>query len=203
MFSPEEVYYATWAIRVGERVAMSILVVTGCVVYTVLFYKAFQTIRLKVGEGENALGISIVLSMPIFLLLTLILYAYVTLSNPISISRDQAVGAEVTETTASNETTSSSSTFSAFGAAGPTDALMELQLIEQIEKNLVKANQATTVPERAALLREVATLMLVEKRALLNIAYGSDFVLACGEADPTTLEEDCQKVQEWLKLPDF
>lgn len=72
--------------RVGERIALSaIIVVIACIVM-IAFWRSVQRIELMTsGERFGGAG-TIVLSTPIFVLLALVGYTYISFSNPIAVS---------------------------------------------------------------------------------------------------------------------
>ena len=72
------------AFRIGERVTLTIVVLLVALVVMVGFWRTVQ--RIKVDDGGK-LGVagSVVLSTPVFVLMTIVGYAWVSLAHPISI----------------------------------------------------------------------------------------------------------------------
>jgi hypothetical protein len=78
------------AFRIGERITLTIVVLLVALVVMVGFWRTVQ--RVKVDDGGK-LGVagSVVLSTPVFVLMTIVGYAWVSLAHPISIGAPAAV----------------------------------------------------------------------------------------------------------------
>lgn len=72
--------------RMAERVGLTILITCVALVVMVAFRRGIQKIDLKPSDATLGIGGSVVLATPVFILLSMILYAWVTLSHPISVS---------------------------------------------------------------------------------------------------------------------
>lgn len=85
---------ATWGIafRVGERVVLSAVVVAIAVVVTVGFWRTMQKVDFQFGRDQLSGAANLVLATPVFALLTLIAFAWVSFSNPVSISVQPQAG---------------------------------------------------------------------------------------------------------------
>lgn len=75
--------------RMGERIALSIIIVTISIVVMIGFWRSLQKIDLQMSREKIGAGGTVVLGTPIFVLLALIGYAFISLSNPISLEKDR------------------------------------------------------------------------------------------------------------------
>lgn len=71
--------------RIGERVALSVIIVVLSCVVMIAFWRSVQRVDFQVSREKLGAAGSIVLSTPVFLLLALVGYTYVSLSNPIAV----------------------------------------------------------------------------------------------------------------------
>jgi hypothetical protein len=72
--------------RIGERIALSLIVVTLSIIVMVAFWRSIQKVDFQASRDKIGAGGSIILATPVFVLLALIGFAFVSLSNPISVS---------------------------------------------------------------------------------------------------------------------
>lgn len=72
--------------RIGERLTLSVIIVIVSLVVMIGFWRSIQKIDFQMSREKIGAGGSIILGTPIFVLLALVGYAFVSLSNPISIS---------------------------------------------------------------------------------------------------------------------
>ena len=79
---------ATWglALRVVERVVISLVVILVCLVVTVGFWRSIQRVDFQLSREKLSGAANVVLATPIFALLALIGFAWVSFSNPVAIS---------------------------------------------------------------------------------------------------------------------
>lgn len=75
----------TWLIRIAERMTISLVVVLVALLLTALMWKQAQKIDLAILREEGEFRSSVTFAMPVFLLLAIILFSYVSFSHPISV----------------------------------------------------------------------------------------------------------------------
>ena len=73
--------------RMGERLTLTLVVILVALVVMVGFWKSVQKVDLTQGGSLGVAG-SFMFSTPVFVLLTVVGYAYVSLSHPISVGGD-------------------------------------------------------------------------------------------------------------------
>ncbi|QPH53759.1 hypothetical protein [Pontivivens ytuae] len=72
------------AFRMAERLTLTAAVLLIALIVMIGFWRSVQKLDVDPSKGLG-IGGSVVLSTPVFVLLTLVAYAYVSLSNPISV----------------------------------------------------------------------------------------------------------------------
>ena len=79
---------ATWALafRIGERIVLSLVVVLVALVVTAGFWRSIQKIDFQFGQDKISGAANVVLATPVFALLALIGFAWVSFSNPIAVT---------------------------------------------------------------------------------------------------------------------
>lgn len=82
---PAAVAAAAFALRIGERVALSLVVVVVALTVTLGFWRSIQRVDFDLGDklGGSA---RLVLATPVLALLALIGFAWVSFSNPITVT---------------------------------------------------------------------------------------------------------------------
>ena len=90
--------------RMSERLLLTAIVIVVALVVLVGFWKTVQRVTLKDGGSLGITG-SVALSTPVFALLAVILYAWVSLSHPISYSAPPPASEAVSGQTAALEAT--------------------------------------------------------------------------------------------------
>lgn len=95
---PDTLLLYTWLARVVERATLSLVIVSMALILTVVLWKKIQSIDFSVAREEGQISASITFAMPVFLLLTVILFAFISFSHPIQVewkSGNVAVGDSV------------------------------------------------------------------------------------------------------------
>ena len=89
--------------RLGERLTLTLVVLLVAFIVMVGFWRTVQEIHISEGEKLGVSG-TFVLSTPIFVLLTVIGYSWVSLSHPIQLTNNPlATDEQVAEATASSQ----------------------------------------------------------------------------------------------------
>jgi hypothetical protein len=88
---------ATWGIvfRIGERATLSAIVIAIAVVATIGFWRTIQKVDFRFGRDDLSSAANVVLATPVFILLTLIGFAWVCFSNPVAVSLSAQTGHEL------------------------------------------------------------------------------------------------------------
>lgn len=90
--TPQEAFTLTLLFRIGERVALSVIIVVLSCVVMIAFWRSIQRVDFQVSREKLGAAGSIVFSTPVFLLLALVGYTYVSLANPIAVDfKNQSV----------------------------------------------------------------------------------------------------------------
>ena len=111
MFSdPVTVASTAFAFRIGERIALSIVVILVALVVTAGFWRSIQKVDFTLSKAGSGGGGTFVLATPVFALLALIGFAWVSFAHPITV----AVPATAAERTA--ETAQAAGTVTMAGA---------------------------------------------------------------------------------------
>lgn len=71
--------------RIGERLTLTVIIVVLSCVVMIAFWRSIQRVDFQASRDKVGVAGSIVLSTPVFLILALVGYTYVSLSNPITI----------------------------------------------------------------------------------------------------------------------
>ena len=76
---------AAWglALRIGERVVISVVVILVCLVVTVGFWRSIQKLDFSFSRDKISGAANVVLATPVFALLALIVFAWVSFSHPV------------------------------------------------------------------------------------------------------------------------
>jgi hypothetical protein len=91
---------AAWglAFRIGERLVISAVVILVCLVVTVGFWRSIQKLDFTFSRDKISGAANVVLATPVFALLALILFAWVSFSHPVTVSVPAAGGKAGDET---------------------------------------------------------------------------------------------------------
>jgi hypothetical protein len=91
---------ATWALalRIGERVVLSGVVVLMALVVTAGFWRSIQKIDFRFGKDQISGAANVVLATPVLALVALIGFAWVSFSNPVAVTVPAAGGGETAST---------------------------------------------------------------------------------------------------------
>lgn len=84
-------------VRIAERVTLSIVVVLVAFVVTLAFWRSVQRIDFNLGQGGISAGAKVMVATPVLALAALIGFAWVSFSNPITVSGTTAVRTAPTE----------------------------------------------------------------------------------------------------------
>ena len=87
MFSdPVSVASTAFAFRIGERIALSAIIILVALVVTLGFWRSIQKLDFTLAKGGMSGGGNFVLATPVFALLALIAFAWVSFAHPITVS---------------------------------------------------------------------------------------------------------------------
>jgi hypothetical protein len=94
MFSdPATVASTAFAFRIGERIALTVVVILVALVVTAGFWRSIQKVDFTLSKAGTSGGGTLVLATPVFALLALIGLAWVSFAHPITVSVPAAVPA--------------------------------------------------------------------------------------------------------------
>jgi hypothetical protein len=115
--------------RLTERFAMSIVVVTIAVIAMFAFWRSVQKVEFNLAHDKLGRSANIALATPLFVLLVLVGYAFVSFSHPVTVSVPERRGGEGNAAT-QDAAGSSAIAFTGVGnlpaAASPDDATIRL-----------------------------------------------------------------------------
>jgi hypothetical protein len=98
MFSdPATVASTAFAFRIGERIALTVVVILVALVVTAGFWRSIQKVDFTLSKAGASGGGTLVLATPVFALLALIGLAWVSFAHPITVSVPAAVPVLVPE----------------------------------------------------------------------------------------------------------
>lgn len=100
---PAAVAATAFALRIAERVALSLVVVVVALTVTLGFWRSIQRVDFDLGDKPGG-SARLVLATPVFALLALIGFAWVSFSNPITVTvpgQGTTAGAETAAATTS------------------------------------------------------------------------------------------------------
>lgn len=83
---PATVASYAFAVRIGERIAISLVVIAVALVVTLGFWRTIQKVDFSLSQEKLSGGGSFVLATPVFALLALIGFAWVSFSHPVSVA---------------------------------------------------------------------------------------------------------------------
>jgi hypothetical protein len=83
---PATVASYAFAFRIGERIAISLVVIAVAMVVTLGFWRTIQKVDFTLSQEKLSGGGSFVLATPVFALLALIGFAWVSFSHPVSVA---------------------------------------------------------------------------------------------------------------------
>jgi hypothetical protein len=87
MFSdPATVASTAFAFRIGERIALTVIVILVALVVTAGFWRSIQKVDFSLAKAGTSGGGTLVLATPVFALLALIGFAWVSFAHPISVA---------------------------------------------------------------------------------------------------------------------
>jgi hypothetical protein len=87
MFSdPATVASTAFAFRIGERIALTVIVILVALVVTAGFWRSIQKVDFSLAKAGTSGGGTFVLATPVFALLALIGFAWVSFAHPISVA---------------------------------------------------------------------------------------------------------------------
>jgi hypothetical protein len=99
MFSdPVTVASTAFAFRIGERIALTVIVILVALVVTAGFWRSIQKVDFTLAKAGTSGGGTFVLATPVFALLALIGFAWVSFAHPIAVTVPAAVSAQDTGT---------------------------------------------------------------------------------------------------------
>ncbi len=105
MFSdPATVASTAFAFRIGERIALSVVVILVALVVTAGFWRSIQKVDFTLSKAGTSGGGTFVLATPVFALLALIGFAWVSFSHPITVTVPSAAPDRPAETSQTSRT---------------------------------------------------------------------------------------------------
>lgn len=199
----------TWIARMVERATLSIAIVLMALLLTIILWKKIQSIDFSIAREEGQISTSVTFAMPVFLLLTLILFAYISFSHPISVTRENS---ELAGAMHENGEVGSSRPSSKFVTVGFTpsederlDASMALNALTKVSQDLQRALQQGSVSTELngyiARLSRIDRALFTFKAQMAESGFTRDEITACRAAINLNhdLSPRCQLYEQFTK----
>ncbi len=200
--TPDQLQTFSLAARVIERMTLSLIVILVALVLIVAFWKSLQKIDFTMSKDNNQLATSVVFATPIFILLIIVAFSYVTFSHPLVLVQNSTKGNVVNNSVQEpkrnkqSKSDKSNDKFSFF--AGMThDEVSEIIDTLNQSRNKLKAyrsGQNKSIHEIAS----AYSLLDVTIDDLIRNSYGREVVTDCLNVDKNKpVDETCKKIREW------
>ena len=171
--------------RLGERGLLTLSVLIVAVVVMVAFWRRVQRISIEVTKDETIYKADLIFVMPVFLLLALIGFSYVSFSSPINVAATRSVQGPGTEAEVVEQTV--------FNGFIDRDPSMQKIMLTSLH-NLVEAAEDDT-----SMRRDVANVIML-RRDLVITAYGQEFIDYCGTPEVDDRDSDtCEDIRTWMQ----
>jgi hypothetical protein len=166
MEDPATIASYAFAFRIGERVAISLVIIIVSLVVTRGFWRSIQKVDFNVGQGALTGGGTLVLATPVFALLALIGFAWVSFSHPVSVTVPQAAALERAD---------SGGSVSLIGATPDTPVVVDTAYERgEVARQIQSLNCLAQLAGDAAGAREMDGLAAVKVR-LMQPVWSSDW----------------------------
>ena len=195
-----EIYDATIVTRMSERILITIIIISISVILMVAFWKRVQRIQFEILQKEAGAKADIIFAMPVFLLLVLVLFAYVSFSSPVGITKDSKISnPDASEDTsrknvdASDKPTSEvRRTFSGLGPMETSDVPIYLNALNSAQSAL----RSSSAPSNRT---AASQLKFLQRRIVLEF-FGKDLVDKCRDQSTENYALlECKDVRLWFE----
>lgn len=195
--------------RVFERMTLSLIVILIALVLIIAFWKSMQKIDFNLSKDNNQISTSVIFATPVFILLILVAFTYVSFSHPLVTSQNYDKAITDKESLPSPQNTDSPSNgglkhkngkpsikFSFFAGMGQEELA---EMIDSLNKSRIKLANYRSGKNKS--IQEIAfaySLINVTIDDLIRNAYGREVVNEClKEENKDSMETICKKIREW------
>lgn len=187
-FSDSDAYALAVLVRLAERALLTTTILIVAIVIMIAFWKRVQRVQLELNRDDNVLKADVVFIMPVFLLLALILFAFVSFSSPIEAS---SIGTEVKGTESDDHPQSRGSSFNGIFGTEPTTQVFYLNALSAG----ISALSSSANPEG----RTQAAGLINLQRLLVADFYGQPVLDDCRDSSSSSYEtQTCRNIRRWL-----
>lgn len=197
-----EYLYTTWLMRVLERVTLSGVIIIVSIILIIAFWKSLQKIDFDIKNEKNSARANIVFATPIFVLLILVAFSYITFSHPIIIKNKSEYNTpNDTEEKPDNieGSTDNSDQFLSF-YAGADRAFLDDLFYAVLNAERAIITYKASDKSNPLLLHEANSLLTTAKKDFIIKKYGADLVAKCRDEKMSEFNNDeCIQIRGWLK----
>lgn len=184
----DEIFAYSWLLRVLERTSLSLIIITVSIILIVAFWRSLQKIDFNIQNEKNTISTNIVFATPIFVLIILVFFSYVSFSHPIKIHNS--------DTSNNQEKNSTERTYSGYGSSDKNELNTTIDALHKSEKNI--SDFILGDKKSIYKLTESSALLKVAVKDIVISIYGRELVHECRTSIENT-ETECLNIREWLK----
>jgi hypothetical protein len=179
--------------RVLERITISLIIISISIIFIIAFWKSMQKIDFDIKGEKNSANVNVVFATPIFVLLVLIGYAYISFSNPLK-------GSVTTKTDSFGKVTNEKNEMSFLGGSKGISIGDRVNDITKLQEILIEWRKAENVNKSKIV--QIYNYLKVIKRDRIKDKFGNDFVIDCEDKEFKNFDDsECKKIRNWLKQP--
>lgn len=207
--SIEHLLLYAWIARIVERATLSIVVLLMAILLTIVLWKKIQSIDFSIAREEGQVSASVTFAMPVFLLLAVILFSYISFSHPISVKHDNSAVTSVVVANSKIDSSDPTTTFSVVGFSPSEDerleASMALNALTKVSQDLQRLFQQGSFPtelkEHVERLSRIERALFSVKHQLAESGFTRDEISTCRAAISSnqSLSSRCQLYKQFTK----
>lgn len=205
----EHLLLYTWIARMVERATLSVVIISMALLLTIILWKKIQSIDFSIAREEGQISASVTFAMPVFLLLTVILFAYISFSHPISVKHENSEVPGAVAEKGEDVSSGPADGFVLIGFAPSEDerleASMALNALTKVSQDMQRALQqgsdATELKEQVARLSRIERALFAVKHQMAESGFTRDEINACRAAISSNqdLSPRCQLYKQFTK----
>jgi hypothetical protein len=195
----QELIAFTWGVRVFERTTLSFVILIISIIVIKSFWKSLQNIDIDISDKERSYKTNLIFVTPVFVLLILILFSYISFSHPITVQLNTVdrTGTEAKQVTENKKVVAEVSMSGFSENRNETEFFGDMIALRKVHDYLTLRQTENTSDENGKQMSELTRQLLKDN---VYRRYGSDFVNECksGIAVPED-EQICKQINGWLK----
>ena len=181
--------------RLLERAFITVAVIGLTIVVLIGFWKRVQKINVEFSQNDKAFKADLIFAMPVFLLIGLILFAYVSFSFPISASHSIPANINISadEPPSAAEPTIVVSGFNGATGGGTTSVGFYLNGLSDAISTLEGLGGTES--------RTTASILIDLRRSVVFEFYGAEVVDECSVEEGAQFDaQTCRSIRRWLAI---